>query len=576
MAARDNAEKIYANLAELGTRRLAALAFIAVFTFAAIGAAAYLLSRPEQEVLYANLERDDVTQIGAALQTAGIPFDVSADGAVVSVNVGSTAKARMLLAEKGLPRGSGAGYELFDQMGSLGLTSFMQSITKVRALEGEIARSIQQLQGVKAARVHLVLPEKASFRAEKMKPTASVLLRADSTTETNMAQSVRYMVAAAVPGLTAESVTVLDTEGRLLATGEDPKSASTGRKAMLEEGISTRVQDSIRRALTPYLGVSNFEVSVAASVNTDNQRISETSYDPESRVERSFKVVRENESSQNASLETPTTVEQNLPEEEVDAQSGERSSAQNERREELTNYEISSRTVETIFDDYRVEKLSIAVLVNRERLVEELSSSGQTSLAKGDATAEGEQAVAREIPVDLTDKIAEVEGIIAAAAGIDAKRGDEITVTAVNFLTPSNQLVEIPEPTLTEMLNRNLGTLVNAAAILVVTLMIIWFGLRPAVNFLIPRPDPVVEQAANESGAGMSQEQLAAIAAGTAAVGELPSPDAVDGDAQFAVDGIDDTLMNRSALKKLERAVEIDDMQAAIILKQWMYNQDRA
>ncbi|WP_068082061.1 flagellar basal-body MS-ring/collar protein FliF [Polycladidibacter stylochi] len=568
MAARENAEKIYANLAELGAKRLLALAFIAIFTFTAIGFAAYMLSRPEQEVLYANLERDDVTQIGTALQSAGIPFDVSADGTVVSVSVGSTARARMLLAEKGLPRGSGAGYELFDQMGSLGLTSFMQSVTKVRALEGEVSRTIQSMHGIKAARVHLVLPEKATFRAEKQKPTASVLIRTDGTNEGVMAQSIRYLVAAAVPGLTAESVTVLDTEGKLLATGEDPQSASTGRKAMLEDNISSRVQASIRQALTPYLGMSNFEVSVAASVNTDNQRVSETTYDPDSRVERSFKVVKENESSQNSSLENPTTVEQNLPEEDVSASNGERSTEQNERREELTNYEISSKTVETVFDDYKVERLSIAVLVNRDRLVDEVKK-GLPPVAEGEEQPE----------IDIAPKITEIKQIIAMASGLKEARGDEITVTAVNFLNPTGELAAIPERTLTEVLTRNMGSIVNALSILVVSLLIIWFGLRPAVAFLIPQAE---EKVAQEAEAGsvpkqLSPEQLAAIAAGDPdALALLPDLNAQDSDAQFSLEEMDETLLNRSALKKLERAVEIDDMQAAIILKQWMYNQEPA
>ncbi|WP_041768439.1 flagellar basal-body MS-ring/collar protein FliF [Pseudovibrio sp. FO-BEG1] len=561
MAARENAEKIYSNLAELGAKRLMVLAFIGLFTFVAIGAAAYLLSRPEQEVLYANLERDDVTQIGMALQASGIPFDVSADGSAISVGVGATARARMLLAEKGLPRGSGAGYELFDEMGSLGLTSFMQSVTKIRALEGEVARSVQSMQGVKAARVHLVLPEKATFRRENQKPTASVLIRTEGIQTNSIAQSIRYLVAAAVPGLTAEAVTVLDTEGQLLAAGEDAQSASTGRKAMLESDLASRKENAIRQALAPYLGVNNFEVSVSASVNTDNQRVSETSYDPETRVERSFRVVRENATSQNASLENPTTVEQNLPEEAVSSQSGERSSEENERREELTNYEISSRTVETIFDDYRIERMSIAVLVNRDRLVEEMSRRVEGQ--KGDAVVEGEAA-------DLTAKVEEIEEIIATAAGVDTARGDKVSVSAVNFVLAGQQLAAIPERTWQDVLMRNMGSVVNAGAILIVTLMIIWFGLRPAVAFLIPKTEVVEEGlpvGANSNSAAVRDGEI------EGEDGQLPDYSNGDG---LSGESVDATVVNRDNLRKLERAVEMDDMQAAIILKQWMYDQERA
>ncbi|MTI16774.1 flagellar M-ring protein FliF [Rhodobacteraceae bacterium RKSG542] len=549
MAARENAEKIYSNLAQLGTQRLIALAFVGVLTFVAIGVAAYLLSRPDQEVLYANLARDDVSQIGMALQTAGIPFDVSADGTVVTVSMGTTARARMLLAEKGLPRGSGAGYELFDQMGSLGLTSFMQGVTRIRALEGEVARTIQSMRGVKAARVHLVLPEKASFRRDTQKPSASVVIRTEGAASNAMAQSIRHLVSAAVPGLAADAVTVLDTDGTLLAAGEDAQSASTGRKATIEDTVAHRVESNVRRALAPYLGIGNFEVSVAAAINTDTQKVSETTFDPDSRVERSFRVVRENNKAQNSSLETPTTVEQNLPEEDVSAQGGERSSEEADRREELTNYEISSRTVETYFDDYRVERLTIAVVVNQERIGEALARAG------GEASPEAVEA-----------KLSEIQQIISAAAGTNADRGDTINVSAVNFLTSEEQLAAIPESTLMDALMRNMGSVVNALAILVVTLMIIWFGLRPAVAFLLPVQQEVVAEGPNVGADGSM---------GT--IHENVGFDDVDAIERLIINEEEgSTVVNRVSLKKLERAVELDDVQAAIILKQWMYNGEMA
>ncbi|WP_310620261.1 flagellar basal-body MS-ring/collar protein FliF [Flexibacterium corallicola] len=555
MAARENAEKLYSNLAQLGTQRLIALAVVGLLTFTAIGVAAYLLSRPDQEILYANLERDDVSQIGMALQTAGIPFDVSSDGSSVTVNVGSTARARMLLAEKGLPRGSGAGYELFDEMGSLGLTSFMQGVTKIRALEGEVARTIQSMSGVKAARVHLVLPEKATFRRDTQKPTASVVIRTEGGANSSLAQSIRHMVSAAVPGLSADAVTVLDTDGTLLAAGDDASTASTGRKAVLEDTMAARVQTSIRRSLAPYLGIGNFEVSVAATLDTDNKRVSETTYDPESRVERSFRVIRENEKSQNSSLETPTTVEQNLPEEDVSGQGGERSLEENDRREELTNYEISSRTIETLFDDYKVDRLTIAVVINQERINAAITKTG-----------------AEVTPEAIDQRLSEVREIIAAASGFSATRGDTINVSSVEFLSPEGQLASIPQGTFTEALMRNMGSVVNALAILIVTLMIIWFGLRPAVAFLLPVQKPEANELV---GAGVAGSATGAVGEN----GEVTEENFEDVEAieRLIVNEEDgNTIVNRVALKKLERAVDLDDVQAAIILKQWMYNEEAA
>ena len=118
------------------------------------------------------------------------------------VRYGQTAQARMLLAEKGLPSSANAGYELFDKLGSIGLTSFMQEITRVRALEGEIARTIQAMKGVKAARVHIVLPDTGSFRRNRQPPSASVIMRTESAGDFSPAPAIRHLVAAAVPGMT--------------------------------------------------------------------------------------------------------------------------------------------------------------------------------------------------------------------------------------------------------------------------------------------------------------------------------------------------------------------------------------
>ena len=165
------------------------------------------------ETLYAGLDRQDVSSIGSALRDADISFDVSADGTAVMVRYGQTAQARMLLAEKGLPHSSNAGYELYDKMGSLGLTSFMQDVTRVRALEGELSRTIQSMSGIKAARVHIVLPDEGSFRRVKQPPSASVVIRAATYDDAHMAQAIRHLVAAAVPAMTVDEVTVLSTDG---------------------------------------------------------------------------------------------------------------------------------------------------------------------------------------------------------------------------------------------------------------------------------------------------------------------------------------------------------------------------
>jgi flagellar M-ring protein FliF len=384
-------ERLWRSLLALGARRLAALAVVGLAVFAAVGLGSYYLSRPQLETLYSGLTATDVNRIGAALNEAGIAFDVNSQGTAVLVRYGQTAHARMLLAEKGLPSSANAGYELFDKLGSMGLTSFMQEITRVRALEGEIARTIQVMKCVKAARVHLVLSDAGSFRRARQSPSASVIVRAESAGDFASAPAIRHLVAAAVPGLGIDQVTVLNTDGTILASGGDTITAAPGKMLTLEKSIGKELQDNVGRTLAPYLGASNFEISVAVRLNTDKRQINETAYNPESRVERSVRVIKETGTQQNSTNRSAVGVEQNVPVEQqsTSSGSGDQSKRANERREELTNYEVSTKTISTVSEGYKIEHLAIAVVVNRKPC----SFAGRQSDARGRRQAvEGDRA----------------------------------------------------------------------------------------------------------------------------------------------------------------------------------------
>jgi flagellar M-ring protein FliF len=542
MAARDGARQLVSNVLGLGKRRLAALGIIGATVFGVVALGATYLSGAEEEVLYAGLDRSDVGRIGAALTEAGIAFDVDAAGNTVLVKFGEAGRARMLLAEKGLPNGASAGYELFDELGSLGLTSFMQEVTRVRAMEGEIARTIQLMRGVKAARVHLVLPDEGSFRRDRRPPSASVILRVDSPDDVGSARAIQHLVAAAVPGMTPAQVTVLNTDGALMAGGEGD-SAAPANMVGLEQTISREIRENIRQTLTPYLGIENFQVSVAARVNADKQQTSETIFDPESRIERSVRVVRQNELEQNRSTETAATVEQNLPEGEEQPASGEQSSNQNERREELTNYELSSKTVTTVSDGYGVEKLSIAVLIHRNQLAATLGE---------DPT-----------PEQIDARLAEIRRLVGSAAGLDEARGDTLEVSAVEFHADARELEPVPPPSLLEVVARQSGTFINAGTILLVSLLVIWFGLRPATRALLARNDE--ERGAAANGLPAPDGDQAAVTARELAAGQ--SPDLIGDLTQ---------KLERSPQKRLAQMVDFDEQRAAAILRQWIYQDEKA
>jgi flagellar M-ring protein FliF len=549
MTAQEQVERLWASLQKLGSRRLIALAMIGVSVFAMTGLAGYFLSRPALEVLYAGLDRQDVSRIGAALKEADIGFDVNSDGNTILVRYGETARARMLLAEKGLPNSPNAGNELFDKLGSLGLTSFMQEVTRVRALEGELARTIQLMRGVKAARVHIVMPDEGSFRRTRQPPSASVVIRTEMSDDVGAAKAIRHLVAAAVPGMIMEEVTVLNTEGALLASGNEFAEGAPGGMLLLEKTVSQEILDNIRKTLTPYLGLRNFQISVAARLNTDKKQTNETIFNPDSRVERSVKVSKQNQVSQNSTNQSPTTVERNLPQESTRADDGKQSNEENQKREELTNYELSSKTITTVSGGYGIDSLSVAVLVNRASLAASLGDKPQAD------------AIDRQIK--------ELEQLVASAAGAHKERGDTIKISAVDFIDSGRDLEPQPPPAVAEMLARQSGNVLNAVTILIVTLLLIWFGLRPAAKAIFAAPNRIAE-APTELAA---LENLSALGSGDEEGPQLPNW-TTGGDANLIEDLTN--LSRRSPQKRLEQIVEFDEEQAAAVLKQWMHQGERA
>ncbi|MND38660.1 Flagellar M-ring protein [compost metagenome] len=546
-------EQLKATLGKLGARKLIALGLVGAALMGAILYTSVYLSRPSYETLYVGLSRDDVNRMGLALGEAGIAFDVKSDGSSILVPIGKAEQARMYLAEKGLPTSNNAGYELFDNMGSLGLTSFMQEITHVRALEGEIARTIQAIRGVKAARVHIVLAEKGSFRRGDQKPSASVVIRAEGGFAAESAQSIRQLVAAAVPSLDASSVTVLDTNGRLLASAGEAANGAALMTASLEQQVAANVDESIRKALAPYLGIGHFQSSVQASLDTDRRQTNETSFDPESRVERSVRVVRESGDSRNSRNDNATGVEQNIPQEEIQSRNGDSSTEKTDRREELTNYEMNTKTVSTVSDGYAVKRLSIAVVIDQARLLE---TAGTTPP-----------------PADFVDQqILKIRDLVATAAGLNADRGDVINVTAVNFLNPAGADMDPVSTPWSEQLMRQSGSYVNALAILGAVALLIWFGVRPLLRDQNAKSagTEVALREAGEAGVpnfvGDTQQAIA----GEGAKAVIGGPEAYADQMKTSLSDLRQR-MRMPAKLRLEQMIEMDEERVAAVLKQWIH-----
>lgn len=536
-------QKIIENIAALGFRRMAIMAAALILIVSTIGYGAYVVNKPAFETLYIGLDRDDVNRMALALGEAGIAYDIGSDGSSVMVEAGRSPQARMILAEKGLPGSAGAGYELFDNLGSLGLTSFMQEVTLVRALEGEIARSIQAINGVKAARVHIVMSEPSNFRRSQSQPTASVIVRSNGADLTRTAAAIRHMVAAAVPGLSTDNVTVLDASGQLLAAGSDPITNSLNNSIGVQQLLESQIADKITKTLVPYLGMDNFRASVQAAVNTDQKQIEETTYDPESRVERSVMVVRSEDSSSETASSDPATVEQNLPEQVQQGGGNPQSSEKKERREETTNYELNSKRIATVSNGYKIERLSISVVIGNKRLAEIAGPNAD--------------------PAAVSAKLDEIKKVVASATGFDEKRGDLINISAMEFLDPE-VLDAVPGNGFMDIVARQLGTMINAAAFIVVALLLTFLGIRPFINALregpvnLPAAEPqenkAVEVKADKAGADGG-----AVSPGTAGAKAGRPPETIA------------ALPERDASPqdRLAAIIDLDEERSAQILRRW-------
>ena len=407
----------------------------------------------------------------------------------------------------------------------------------MRALEGEIARTIQSIEGIKAARVHIVMSERANFRRDEQKPSASVVIRAANADAEKSALSIRHLVAAAVPGLDAERVTVLDAGGNLLASGDDPSNSSAARAIGVERTVETQIEENIRRALAAYLGSDNFRASVKAEVNTDSRQTEETIFDPDSRVERSVQVVRANENSNQKQSATPTTVEQNLPDAEATATEGPQSSSASDRKEEITNYEMNSKRIATVSNGYTVTKMSIAVVVNQQRL----------------AAVLGQNAT----PEAIAARVADIQKLVASATGFDEKRGDSINVSAVEFID-GLEGEEVSGPGVLASIGQYAGTMINAAAFIVVVFLVAFFGLRPMATALSKPATPAL--------AGPSFEEVQRSLPTPEAAAEAPP--ALPGARPNAIDDLRNKL-RPAPQDRLARMVDLNEERTALILRKW-------
>ncbi len=454
----------------LGAARL--MAMIAVTT-ALIGFFAFVIMRvttPQMTTLFTDLSVEDASGIIKDLERQSIPFELKNDGTAILVPKDKVTRLRMKLAEAGLPKGGGVGYEIFDKSDALGTTSFVQNINHLRALEGELARTIRAIDRVQSARVHLVLPERRLFSRETPEPSASIVVRVRGGLEPQQVRAIRHVVASAVNGLKPQRVSIVDESGQLLADGAADANVEGATGDERRANYEKRMRNQVEGIVSSVVGLGRARVQLTADF--DYNKITQTSdqFDPEGRVLRSSQ--SREEASQTAERDGQVTVNNELPGNQAANQAG-NARDQSKKSEEINNYEISRVTKTEVTEAGRVNRISVAVLVDG-------------IYSKND---KGETVYQERTKEDLE----RITTLVRSAIGFNEKRGDKVEVVNLRF-AEGPTILPASEPTgLLGMLQFTKDDIMHVIELGVMTLLglvVMFMVVRPLVRRVLANDNP--------------------------------------------------------------------------------------
>lgn len=399
----------------VGAARFGAMAGVAAALTAFFLYVAGVISEPSKSILYAGLETREAAQVTAKLDAMNVKYDTRGEGTIL-VPSDQVTKLRMQLASDNLPA-AGVGYEIFDKSDTFGATAFTQNINRLRALEGELSRSIQTIGGIQSARIHLVVPEREIFSRDAQPPSASVVLKTRGRLDRGQVEAIQHLVAAAVANMDSRRVAIVDDHGELLAGG-DGKSGAEAGAADQERNTQTfedRLRQRVEGIISSVVGAGRVRVQVSADMNYNHVSETSESYDPDSKVVRSSQTVEQNSSdSQADGAANAVSVANALPNAQVPpATPGGGDKSSSTRNEETTNYEISKTVKTSTLEGGEVKKLSVAVVVD------------------GVATTAADGKVSYKPRSEK--EMAQIEALVKSAIGFDAKRGDLVQVTNMEF-----------------------------------------------------------------------------------------------------------------------------------------------
>ena len=377
-------------------------------------------SNEQYAVLYTHLSPDDAGEILTVLQQEKIPYKVEGDGSIILVPKDKVYEVRLQLAAKGLPHGKVVGFEIFDQP-KLGITQFQQNVEYLRALQGELERTIEQLDAVRSAKVNIALPKDSIFVRPEEEPKASVLVDLwpgrDLTPE--QVKAIVFLVSHAVPGLKPENVTVVDTRGRVLSDliNDSGDEYASSKELKIKQELEREIERKVESMLSQVLGGGKVVVRASVEVETGKVETQKELYDPDLTAVVSQRKVQEREVTTKKPPQGPAGTATNVPPVVNLGSSGQ--VVKKEKKDVTTNYDVSKTVQRSVTPVFRIKRITVGVLVD-----------GRYEKVKG---PKGE--VEYKFVPRSPQEIKTYEEIVKSAIGYDPKRGDRVTVASVPFET---------------------------------------------------------------------------------------------------------------------------------------------
>ncbi len=535
--------------------RLAVMAAVALGMIAFFIYITTKLAAPQMSLMYGGMEPGEASKIASQLAASNTPYELRANGTEIYVPDDAVRNLRLSMANQGLPSGGTVGYEIFDNASSLGTTNFIQNVNMLRALEGELGRTIQSINSVSAARVHLVLPKREVFSRRTQKSSASIILKMKGGGRLNeeQVQSVQHLVAAAVPGLNPNHISIVDSKGALLAAGFDDQGsgASAGKAEERKIKLENRLSHTIEALLERTVGYGKVRAEVTAEIDFDNITTNEEVFDPEGQVVQSTQSVEQSSDNNESDGSTPVSIATNLPDANSSAASGASQKSSESRTEETVNYAISKKVISHIRESGVIKRLSVAVLVDG---VYPEDDNGDTAY---------QPRTEQEMELMAT--------LVRSAIGFDADRGDSVDVINMHFVDLNAGVEE--ELQLFFGLDKN--DLLRMAEILVlsiVAILVILLVVRPLVSRAFE-----ALPAAMAEGKLLAEQTSAAAAALTAPSAGAPAPsDSLAMEEQYEelidIDRVEGRI-KASSVKKIGEIVSKHPEEALSIIRTWMYQE---